>query len=438
LELNGLSIGRKNCAIALEQSIERCEMKVFWSWQSDTPGKIGRHFVRDALTAAIEQLKQAPDVEEPTERETRSAMHLDQDRKGISGSPDLARVILEKIEQSTVFVADVTPVGIVTTHGEQEPQKKVINPNVAIELGYALHALSDRSLLMVMNEHYGSRADLPFDLQSKAGPIMFTLSPDADRQSITAGSRQLTARLVEAFEPFIVQQVKNIRQQKPFPEAEAKDGSARFRAPGEPIGSRWDFGPFGSNLGNSISLASGAATWLRLMPAFDPSRTWTAEELRNASRAGNMVLQPFIWSSLCTLRAVDGIGCCNLLTAEDRETNSVAFAFETGEVWAIDTWLLGRHPSELIVGEVERTWAERLRDYATFLRRLGLQAPYRWIAGVTGVNRRRLQFPAAPGKRRLPSWQGPECLLEQITALLPFFEEIYNKCGIRRPEYLSR
>jgi hypothetical protein len=133
--------------------------------KSDTPGKVGRHFVRDALTAAIEQLKQVPDVEEPTERETRSALHLDQDRKGISGSPDLAQVILEKIEQSTVFVADVTPVGSVTRQSEQELPKKIINPNVAIELGYALHALSDRALLMVMNEHFGSRADLPFDLQ---------------------------------------------------------------------------------------------------------------------------------------------------------------------------------------------------------------------------------------------------------------------------------
>jgi hypothetical protein len=424
-------------------------MKVFWSWQSDTPGKIGRHFVRDALTAAIVQLKQAPDVEEPTERETRSAMHLDQDRKGISGSPDLARVILEKIEQSAVFVADVTPVGIVTIQSGKALPKKIINPNVAIELGYALHALSDRALLMVMNEHYGSRADLPFDLQSKAGPIMFALPPDADRQSITASSRQLTARLVEALEPFIAQQVKHIRQQKPFPEAVAKDGPARFRAPGEPIGSRWDYGPFGSNLGNSVSLAGGAATWLRLMPAFDPSRTWTAEELRNASRAGNTVLQPFIWSSVYTIRAVDGIGCCNLLTAEARETNSVAFAFETGEVWAIDTWLLRLHPSELIIGEVERKWAELLRDYATFLRRLELQPPYRWIAGVTGVNRRRLLFPAAPGKMWLPGWQGPECLSEQITvqgsydgeqsttsALLRFFEEIYSKCGVRRPEYV--
>jgi hypothetical protein len=35
--------------------------------------------------------------------------------KGISGSPDLAQVILEKIEQSTVFVADVTTVGVITT-----------------------------------------------------------------------------------------------------------------------------------------------------------------------------------------------------------------------------------------------------------------------------------------------------------------------------------
>jgi hypothetical protein len=83
-------------------------MKVFWSWQSDTPGKVGRHFVRDALNTAIERLKETPEIEEPPAREVRSAMHLDQDPKGIPGSQDLARVILEKIGQSSVFVADVT------------------------------------------------------------------------------------------------------------------------------------------------------------------------------------------------------------------------------------------------------------------------------------------------------------------------------------------
>lgn len=56
-------------------------MKIFWSWQSDTPGKVGRHFVRDALRLAIEALKQAPDVEEPTAAETRESIHLDHDRQ---------------------------------------------------------------------------------------------------------------------------------------------------------------------------------------------------------------------------------------------------------------------------------------------------------------------------------------------------------------------
>jgi len=31
-------------------------MKVFWSWQADTHGKTGRHFVREALADAIKLL----------------------------------------------------------------------------------------------------------------------------------------------------------------------------------------------------------------------------------------------------------------------------------------------------------------------------------------------------------------------------------------------
>ena len=422
-------------------------MKVFWSWQSDTPGKIGRHFVRDALQAAIEHLKEAPEVEEPTERETRSVLHLDQDRKGISGSPDLARVILEKIEVATVFVADVTTVGFVPNE-KRGPAKKLINPNVAIELGYALHALTDRALLMVMNEHYGGRADLPFDLQSKAGPIMFSLAPDADKQTIAAASRQLTARLKEALEPFIAQHSEQIRQEKPFPEAVAKDGAARFRGPGEAIGTLSD--PFGPNAGKSVTLRPGPATWLRLMPTFDRSQTWTAEELRQVSRRGNVPLQPFIWNVLRAVRGADGIGSCNL-PGDAQETDSLAFAFETGEVWAIDTWALGSHPSQIFIGEIERGWLERFGGYAAFLRGLNVEPPYRWIAGMTGVNHWCLRYPLPPGHMHFPESSGPECLAEKIevdgtytgketplATLLPFFELIYKRCGMRRPDYLPR
>ena len=55
-------------------------------WQSDTPGKTGRFLVRDALQEAIEQLKEAPDIEEPTAQANREALHHDHDVKGVTAS----------------------------------------------------------------------------------------------------------------------------------------------------------------------------------------------------------------------------------------------------------------------------------------------------------------------------------------------------------------
>jgi hypothetical protein len=234
-----------------------------------------------------------------------------------------------------------------------------------------------------------------------------------------------------------------------FPKAEPKDGPARFRLAGEPIGSRWDIIPFGAS-SNSICLSTGPAMWLRLIPFTDPGRKWTSHELREATQRG-IALQPFIWSNMFILRAEDGIGCCGLLTPDERRTNSVAFAFETGEVWAIDTWLLGIHPADLLTADLERMLTERLQEFGRFLTRLGLQPPYQWIAGVTGVKNRRLQFARPPGQMRVPGWPGPECLSETIvitgtydgrqsptTALMPFFNEIFHKCGMPRPDYLPR
>jgi len=85
-------------------------MKFFWSWQSDTPGETGRYFVRDALLAAIEQLRQPRNVEEPTSAAHREALELTSDRQGVTGSPPLAATIKRKIDECEVFVADITPV----------------------------------------------------------------------------------------------------------------------------------------------------------------------------------------------------------------------------------------------------------------------------------------------------------------------------------------
>lgn len=168
-------------------------MKIFWSWQSDHPGAISRHLVREALELAVASLNEELAIEE-AERE----VSLDHDRKGVPGSPDLVNVILEKIRGSDAFVADVTPVGATP----DEPSKKLMNPNVAIELGYALHTITDRRTIMVLNAAYGARADLPFDLQHKAGPIFYTLAPDATKDQIKAVRKKLIADLKVPFATF--------------------------------------------------------------------------------------------------------------------------------------------------------------------------------------------------------------------------------------------
>jgi hypothetical protein len=52
-------------------------MKIFRSWQSDTPGKTGRHFIRECLADAIAVLNEPLDVDEPSDRERRDPVELD-------------------------------------------------------------------------------------------------------------------------------------------------------------------------------------------------------------------------------------------------------------------------------------------------------------------------------------------------------------------------
>ena len=99
-----------------------------YSWQSDTPGKTGHYLIRDAL--ALERLAEDLALDEAERPE------LDHDTKGIQGAPPIMETILAKIDKSDVFVADVT------LTGKTENDKPVINSNVAIELGYALKAVS--------------------------------------------------------------------------------------------------------------------------------------------------------------------------------------------------------------------------------------------------------------------------------------------------------
>lgn len=129
---------------------------VFWSWQSDYDEKSCRYFVRDALKEAIAQIADGMRVE-PADRPS-----LDHDTKDARGMVDIKSVILEKIQRCSLFVADLTPIS------KTDKGKWVPNPNVMIELGWAMHSPGYEHVIPVLNVASGCAIkDLPFDIQGR-------------------------------------------------------------------------------------------------------------------------------------------------------------------------------------------------------------------------------------------------------------------------------
>lgn len=142
---------------------------VFYSWQSDTkPGAANRTLIERALEAALEEIKgEASYVVDPV---------VDRDTKGIAGSPDIGLTIFKKIEACSVFVADVT---IINPRARSRPMP---NPNVLVELGYALKALGSQRIILVQNTAFGGTDQLPFDLRQKR-VLRYLSKPKATNRS---------------------------------------------------------------------------------------------------------------------------------------------------------------------------------------------------------------------------------------------------------------
>ena len=164
-------------------------MKIFYSWQSDIQNKFNRNFIKDCLERAIKQLNQELEIED--------ALRLDYDTKDVQGSPDISSTILRKIEESDIFIGDVT---FIT---KSENEKYCPNPNVLIELGYALSSLGDGRVINIMNSSFGSPdKNLPFDLAHKRWPIVYNLSDDNYTHKATVRN-ELIASIKSALYPYI-------------------------------------------------------------------------------------------------------------------------------------------------------------------------------------------------------------------------------------------
>ncbi|MFN3152906.1 hypothetical protein [Bremerella sp.] len=163
---------------------------IFYSWQSDAPDKIGRRFIREALDDAVAEISQDTEVVD--------APRVASGMEGVPGTPEVAKMMFDRIDESDIFLGDVTLVGNIPPLQTTKEEKRTPNPNVMTELGYAAARIGWERIICVMNEHYGPRNHLPFDVRSKRHPIDFTMEESVEKAERDAQKKELAKWLKKA------------------------------------------------------------------------------------------------------------------------------------------------------------------------------------------------------------------------------------------------
>ena len=122
---------------------------VFFSWQSDLPEI--RKYLNDRLPSVINELQKAYPEKD---------IILDKDTDRCLGSQDIHDVILRKIHDCSIFIADVS-----LTY-DLPDKEKLPNPNVMIELGFAIRAVGWDRIILLLDKATGKPEQLPFDIRS--------------------------------------------------------------------------------------------------------------------------------------------------------------------------------------------------------------------------------------------------------------------------------
>lgn len=119
------------------------KVSIFYSWQSDLPSKTNRYFIEDSIKKSLREIN----------KDNRVIACIDRDTKDELGSPDIRNSIFQKINHSKFFVCDISL-----------NESKAPNPNVLIELGYAVKTLGWSKILCLFNTQTGTIEELPFDI----------------------------------------------------------------------------------------------------------------------------------------------------------------------------------------------------------------------------------------------------------------------------------
>ncbi|MGB3845377.1 MAG: hypothetical protein WA940_05875 [Sphingopyxis sp.] len=304
------------------------------------------------------------------EADIEDRLDIDHDTRNVPGSPDIVAAILEKIDASDVFVADVTPL-VISDRG-----KHVSNPNVLIELGYAKKALGVGRVISVWNTAFTDCTvnDLPFDLRGRRGPISYRLEEGASKADLAAARAQLIDAFVDRIG--LCLSTMSVRtSSKPPWKASIEGDSSIWIAPETPV-------PINEGRGSGVKeFLSGPRWYVRILPtSFDP------QFMDQGAHSIPPISGSFSWGNtkggLLTYQ-----GSVRAEGASKSLDGATMWFRDTGEVWATQTGIMSQYKGWLtFFGDyVPEKWARFLWYGLNQLSQSGGRGPYHVRLGVTGL-----------------------------------------------------
>lgn len=360
-------------------------MKVFWSWQNDAEPGRHRHFIKAALEKAIEEVALELNLNEAERPE------IDHDTKSEKGAVLIADTIMRKIAESAAFVADVTPIS-------RSPGGKALpNPNVMIELGWALNRPGFERHIYVMNTGDGfSAEDLPFDIRGRL-VMTYDLPTGADKKAKEGASRKLTRELAYALRTNLEDHLDEEAAATQIVRVAAREGDPSIWASAGETLSHHDSMKEGGQA--VVRLVDGPRAYMRVSPA-----GWRKG---SPPMVGDVERYDFNFS---VQAPADGVASGDSgatqdgfaqywLTGKDTAANVSMFLDETGEFWVLHGTAV--HDNTLGVASVMRMWASTLRR-ANFFFDFHHASPVRQVeVGVVGI--KDVRWPGNYAAERRPS-----------------------------------
>lgn len=126
----------------------KTKFTIFFSWQSDLKGN--KKIIKDSLLAECQKQKEKNGYQ----------LEIDEATRNLPGSPKIEDAILKKISSADIFVCDITPIASCG-------RKLMPNSNVIFELGFALHALGEKRVILLAKYGDWDVNDMPFDFNHR-------------------------------------------------------------------------------------------------------------------------------------------------------------------------------------------------------------------------------------------------------------------------------